>query len=57
MKSVFIAVLPLALLLCEPCMQGAVAETPDSNQAPSHYVGLDTTNSGRPDTSTVRSVP
>jgi hypothetical protein len=51
-KRAVIAVLPLALLLCEPCMQVAVAETPDSNQAPSHYVGLDTTKSGSPDAST-----
>jgi len=50
-KRAFIAVLPLALLLCEPCMQGAVADTPDSTQAPSHFVGLDTTKSGSPDTS------
>jgi|SRR5580704_5778713 hypothetical protein len=32
-------------------MQGSVADTPDSTQAPSRFVGLDTTKSGSPDAS------
>jgi len=58
-RRAFIAVLPLALLLCEPCLQRAVAETSDSTQSPSRYVGLDATKSGSPDTSmavTIQSV-
>lgn len=59
MRRAFIAVLPLALLFCEPCMQRAVAETSDAPQAPSRYVGLDVAKSGSPDTSlavTIQSV-
>ncbi len=51
MRRAFIAVLPLALLLCEPCLQRAVAEISDSTQSPSRYVGLDATKSGSPDAS------
>jgi hypothetical protein len=51
MKRALVAFLPLALLLCEPCMQGAVAGTLDSTEAPSRFVGLDTTSSGSPDAS------
>ena len=54
-KSI-VAVLPLALLLCEPCMQEAVADTPDSTQTSSRFVGLDTTKSGSPDASMAVSI-
>ena len=59
MRRAFIAVLPLALLFCEPCMQSAVAEKSDSTQAPSTYVGLDAVKPQSPDVSmavTIQSV-
>lgn len=51
MRRVLIAVLSLALLICEPCMQTALAETSDSVQVSTRYVGLDAAKSGSPDTS------